>query len=78
MVFPIILKGDVRVQEGFARVFQIIVALISVIYQKLRLPDPVTKSSTSQRFQLSSVSSFFDAMEGWLSWSKAPDSKSGV
>jgi hypothetical protein len=20
----------------------------------------------------------FDAMEGWLSWSKAPDSKSGV
>jgi hypothetical protein len=36
MMFPSILKGDVRVQEGFARAPQIIVALVSVIYQKLR------------------------------------------
>ena len=78
MVFPAIVKGDVLVQKGFVRPPQIIV-----------VPDPgyLSKSFAYLIQQLSrrQANDFsylpfpqFQWMEGWLSWSKAPDSKSGV
>jgi hypothetical protein len=57
MVFSNIVRGDAFVQKVLLRP-EIIAHASRSFVQKLRLPDPRTKSSTRRRFQLSSVSSF--------------------